>query len=255
MAVTYTVGQVARFAGVTVRTLHHYDAIGLLTPSGRSTAGYRTYVDDDLERLQRILAYRELELPLGSIAQLLAADGDPRHHLHRQLELVTARIARLRQLATTLERTMEAHRLGINLTPDELLEVFGDTDPAEHADEAERRWADTDAWRESHRRTATIGKDDWLRIKDESSTNIDAFAAAMADGAPADGDRAMALAEAAREHISRWFYDCDHEMHRHLGVMYVSDPRFTATYDRVAPGLARYVRDAIMANADRVAAR
>src|SRR6478672_13642418 len=92
---TWTVGQVADLFGVTVRTLHHYDEIGLLVPSGRSRAGYRLYTDGDLERLQQVVVYRRLELPLDQIASLLDGDEDPDVHLRRQRDAVMQRLDEL----------------------------------------------------------------------------------------------------------------------------------------------------------------
>jgi DNA-binding transcriptional MerR regulator len=250
--VGYSVGQVAGFAGVTVRTLHHYDAIGLLGPSGRSRAGHRRYEDSDLDRLQQILFYRELGFPLEEVAVLLDDPGtDPVAHLRRQHGLLTGRIARLRQMAAAVERAMEASRMGINLTPGEKFEVFGDHDPEQYAEEAERRWGDTDAYRQSARRSASYTKEDWKRIIAEGEAVNRGLAEAMEQGLPADSERAMDLAEEHRGWIGRNHYDCSYEMQRCLGQMYVADERFTATYDAVRPGLAAYLRDAIEANADR----
>lgn len=151
----YPVGQVAGFAGVTVRTLHHYDEIGLLVPSGRSHAGHRRYNDADLDRLQQILFYRELGFPLDEVAALLDdPDTDPRAHLRRQHELLTDRIEKLQKMAAAVEHAMEARTMGINLTPEEKFEVFGDKDPQAHAEEAERRGGGTEAYAESQRRAA-----------------------------------------------------------------------------------------------------
>jgi DNA-binding transcriptional MerR regulator len=241
-----TVGAVARVAGVTVRTLHHYDAVGLVGPSGRTHAGYRLYAPADLDRLHAVLAYRELGFGLDEIAALLAGDGDPLTHLRRQHQLVTTRIDHLTRLLGALEKTMEAQMSGLNLTPEERFEVFGDHDPEEHADEARDRWGDTDAYRTSQRRTASYSKDDWLRIKAEAQGLLDRFAEAQADGVPAQDPRATDVARDHRAHITRWFYDCTPEIHRGLAQMYVDDERFTAYYEQRAPGLARYVHDAIM---------
>ena len=93
-AVAYTVGQVAQELGVTVRTLHHYDRIGLLVPSERSTSGYRLYTDADLERLAHIVVYRRLEMPLDEIARVLES-GDASTHLRRQRDAVIARLGEL----------------------------------------------------------------------------------------------------------------------------------------------------------------
>lgn len=249
----YTVGEVARLSHISVRTLHHYDGIGLLTPSGRSAAGYRLYSDPDLRRLQQILFYRELEFGLDEIAEILT---DPTtgtdDHLRRQHRLVRDRQARNQALLAAIEKEMEARRMGISLTPEEQFEIFGTTKMDEHAEEAEARWGETDAWKESARRTATYTKEDWIAIKAEADASIAGFAAALQTGEPADGTTAMDLAEEHRQHMIRWFFDCSHEMQRGIADLYISDPRYTETYDRIAVGLSQYVHDAVHANADRV---
>ncbi|MFF4578288.1 MerR family transcriptional regulator [Streptomyces sp. NPDC001389] len=250
----YSVGQVAGFAGVTVRTLHHYDEIGLLSPSGRSGAGHRRYDDADLDRLQRILFYRELGFPLDEVAVLLDdPDSDPREHLRRQHALLTERIARLQQMATAVEHAMEAKKMGIDLTPEERFEVFGDKDPEQYAEEAERRWGGTEAYAESQRRAAAYTKEDWQRIQDEVADWGSRYAALVAAGAPADGDAAMDMAEEHRQHICDRYYDCPYEMHVCLGDMYVADERFKAFYDGMGEGVAEHLRDSITANAVRKA--
>ncbi|MEV8066026.1 MerR family transcriptional regulator [Streptomyces sp. NPDC085995] len=249
---SYSVGQVAGFAGVTVRTLHHYDEIGLLVPGGRSHAGHRRYDDADLERLQRILFYRELGFPLDEVAALLDdPDADPRAHLRRRHELLTARIDKLRRMAAAVEQAMEARRMGIDLTPEERFEVFGDKDPEQYAEEAERRWGGTEAYAESQRRAARYTKEDWKRIKAEVDGWGQRYAAVVAAGEPPAGEAAMDLAEEHRRHIGTYYFACPYEMHRCLGEMYVADERFKAFYDSLRPGLAEHLKDAILANAAR----
>ncbi|MFK0100924.1 MULTISPECIES: MerR family transcriptional regulator [unclassified Streptomyces] len=248
----HSVGQVAGFAGVTVRTLHHYDTIGLLSPGGRSHAGHRRYDDADLDRLQQILFYRELGFPLDEIADLLDdPDADPREHLRRQHALLTHRIEELQRMAAAVETAMEARRMGINLTPEEKFEVFGDKDPDQYAEEAERRWGGTDTYAESQRRAARYTKEDWQRIKAEVASWGERYDALMEAGEPAGGERATDLAEEHRLHICAWYYECTYEIHRGLGEMYVADPQFKAFYDAMRPGLAEHLRDAIEANARR----
>jgi DNA-binding transcriptional MerR regulator len=250
---SYSVGQVAALAGVTVRTLHHYDEIGLLTPGNRTSAGYRRYGDADLQRLQEIMLYRELGFSLDTITDLvLDPHADTAAHLRRQHELLVERLARVQRMVEAVEKAMEAHAMGISLTPEERFEVFGDFDPGTHADEAQERWGESDAFKQSARRAAAYTKDDWLAIKAEADDVTREYADAMASGASTDSSVAMDAAERHRQHIGRWFYDCSYDMHRGLGDMYVADPRFTATYDEVAPGLAVFVRDAITANASRL---
>jgi DNA-binding transcriptional MerR regulator len=247
---TYSVGDLARLSGVTVRTLHHYDRIGLLVPTGRSAAGYREYSADDAERLGQVLAYRDCGLELAEIATLLAAEGDGRtDHLRRLLELLDQRMARLAEQRRVLAASVEASEMGISLNPEEMLEVFGEHDPTQHAQEARERWGETDAYQESHRRTSSYTKQDWQRMGEQSAAIEAELAACLVAGEPADGPRAKAAAEAHRRHIDEWFYPCSHEMQVVLADMYVQDPRFRAHYDDVEPGLADYVRDAVVANA------
>ncbi len=134
-----TVSEVSRLAGVSVRALHHYDEIGLLLPSARTEAGYRLYSREDLDRLQEILLFRELEIPLDDIAVLLAGGAfDRRAALELQREMLTQKIARTEALITSVERAINAERTGVRMTKEETFEVFGDFDPAEYEDEVKR---------------------------------------------------------------------------------------------------------------------
>jgi DNA-binding transcriptional MerR regulator len=248
--VDVNVGQVAAAAGVSVRTLHHWDAVGLLVPSGRTAAGYRTYAPADLERLQQVLTYRALEFSLDDVRRLLDDPAvDALAHLRRQQELLADRIARLQSVAALVSRAVEARSMGIELDPHDLREVFGDEAPTQHAEEVRERWGDTDAYAQSHARTSAYSKQDWLEVKAEVEDVERRFAEALAAGVPADDPSVTAIAEDHRQHISRRFYDCSAEMHAALADMYVADERFAAHYDRRAAGLAQYVHDAVKANA------
>ena len=249
---TWTVGQVAERSGVTVRTLHHYDEIGLLRPSRRSASGYRLYTDEDLVRLQHVVVYRRLGFSLEEVAVLLDdPDADVAGHLRRQRAAVMSRLDELGELVTAIDRALEAEVSGIQLTPAEQRELFGEGYKEEYQEEARERWGDTEAWRQSQQRTPQYTKADWQAMKAEMDDNHGRFVAALQAGEPAGGPAAMDAAEAHRQHITRWFYDCPAEMHACISDMYVSDPRFTKTYEDIAPGLAQYVRDAVHANAER----
>jgi DNA-binding transcriptional MerR regulator len=246
------VGEVAALAGVTVRTLHHYDRIGLLSPSGRTAAGYRQYAAADLDRLHQVLLYRELGFPLEEVATLLDdPSADPEAHLRRQHRLLRDRLERTSAMVEAVEKEMEARAMGIALTPEEKFELFGEGYSEDYEREAEDRWGDSEAWAQSQRRTSAYTKEDWVRIKEEAEDVERRFAEALRSDIPADSTPAMDLAEEHRQHISRWFYDCPPGMHAGLGRMYVEDERFTAHYEDITPGLAQYVSTAVQANAAR----
>src|SRR3954453_12674350 len=193
-AMSWTVGELARLAGVTVRTLHHYDRIGLVRPSDRTAAGYRSYDVRDLDRLQQVLVYRELGFPLEEVATLLDdPDADPAAHLRRQHRLLRDRLDRTQAMVEAVEKEMEAQQMGISLTPEERFELFGEGFSEDYEREAEERWGDTEAWAQSQRRTAAYGKEDWVRIKEEGEAIERRFAEALQGGVPADSEQAMDL--------------------------------------------------------------
>jgi DNA-binding transcriptional MerR regulator len=246
------IGEVAALAHVTVRALHHYDHIGLLRPSGRSEAGYRLYAGEDLERLQTVLLYKELGFGLGEIRALLAEPGfDRREALRAQRAQLARRSERLDAMLSLIDKTLTAMDEGIPMERSDLFEVFGDFDPAEHESEAQARWGETEAFEESARRTRRYAKEDWLQFKAESEAVNEAIAVLLDAGVAADDPQTMDAAERHRLLIDAWFYPCPHEMHEQLGRMYVEDARFTATYEKIRPGMVQYLCDAIAANAAR----
>jgi hypothetical protein len=141
--------------------------------------------------------------------------------------------------------------MGINLTPEEKFEVFGDKNPEQYADEARERWGGTDSYAESQRRAARYTKDDWKRMQAEVADWGERYDSLMAAGEPPTGERAMDMAEEHRQHITKWFYECGFEIHCGLGEMYVADERFKEFYESMRPGLAEHLRGAILANAAR----
>ena len=212
-----TVGAVATLMGVSVRALHHYDRIGLVVPSVRTPAGYRGYTDADIERLHLVLVYRSIGLPLDEIRTLIDnADADVVAHLQRQHALLTEQAGRLK-----------------------------DTIRAVEAAEAEERWGDTDAWKQSQQRTAGLTKDDWARVKADGDALLDALAEAKRAGVVPGSAQADELAARHRVSIEQ-FYDCGDEMHRCLVEMYLADERFTRYYDDVEPGLAQFLHDIVV---------
>lgn len=212
-----TVGAVAALTGVSVRTLHHDDHIGLVVPSVRSRAGYRGYTDAD------------------AVA-----------HLQWQHALLTAQAQRLTDTIAAVEELMDAHRKGIQLSAEEQVEIFGTTAFSdEYAAEAEQRWGDTEAWKQSQQPTARFAKGDWVQVKAEGAALLAALAAAKRAGVRPGSERADALAARHGASIER-FYDCGDDMHRRLVEMYLADERFTRYYDDVAPGLAQFLHDIVV---------
>ncbi|MBO0679822.1 MerR family transcriptional regulator [Mycolicibacterium sp. S2-37] len=244
-----TVGAVAGLTGISVRTLHHYDHIGLVVPSVRTAAGYRGYTDADIERLHLVLVYRSVGLPLDEIRTLLDdPHADVGAHLQRQLGVLRAHAETLSHTITAVEKLMNAHRNGIALTAEEQVEIFGTTAfGEEYAAEAQQRWGDTDAWRQSRHRTARMTKQDWLAVKAEGDALLADLAAAKRSGVAPGSPAAGQLAGRHRASIER-FYDCDDEMALCLVQMYLADERFTRYYDDVEPGLAQYLHDIVVAD-------
>ena len=242
-----TVGALATLTGVSVRTLHHYDHVGLVVPSVRTPAGYRGDTDADIERLHLVLVYRSVGLPLDEIRALLDdTDADVVAHLLRQHALLTEQADRLQDTIKAVEKLMNAHRKGIQLSAEEQVQIFGTTAFSdEYAAEAEERWGDTDAWKQSQQRTAGFTKDDWARIKAEGDALLDALAEGKRAGVKPGSAQADELAARHRASIER-FYDCGDDMHRCLVEMYLADDRFTRYYDNVEPGLAQFVHDIVV---------
>ncbi|HEX5108711.1 MAG TPA: MerR family transcriptional regulator [Vicinamibacterales bacterium] len=249
---TYQVKDVARLARVSVRTLHHYDAIGLLVPTARTAAGYRLYTDSDLLRLQQILIGRELGLPLEEIRRSLE---DPR--FDRKTALLEQR-ERLNQHARQAEAIIRAIDLALaeldgrrrkgELKMEELFQGFN---PSEYEEEARRRWGASDAFAEAQQRTGRYTPDDWKTVAIEQAAVYDAAYAALKAGKSPSDSTVMDIAERHRMSIDRWFYPCSHGMHRGLASMYESDERFRKSIDKHGEGLTPFLADAIRANAAR----
>jgi DNA-binding transcriptional MerR regulator len=242
----YTVGELAKLTGVTVRALHHYDEIGLVRPSRRSAAGYREYDEADVLRLQQVLVYRELGLPLDDIATVLDdPDFDRVRALRQHREVLLGKRARLDALLAAIDAAIRIKEE--TMTNDQVKSLFDGFSPEVYDAEARERWGDTESYKESARRTKRYGKAEWQTIRDEADAIYARLAELMKLGAAPTDARVQEQIEAHRAHIDRWFYPCSHQMHVGLGELYVADPRFTANLDKLGAGFARYLRDAIAA--------
>ena len=165
-----TVGQTAALVGVSVRTLHHWDEIGLVVPSARSWAGYRLYGPDDVARIHRVLVYRETGMRLAEVARVLDDPGaDAEAHLVRQRELLRARIAHLTRMLRAVDTMMERNSMGEHLTPQQQAEILGVGWNPAWQEEAEERWGGTDEWAQSAARKDAMTREDWARVAKEAS--------------------------------------------------------------------------------------
>jgi len=244
-----SVGAAADLIGVTVRTLHHWDEIGLATPSRRSAAGYRQYTEEDLERLDRIVAYRETGLGLDAVRRVLDDRAtDAAAILRRQREQLAERIEDLQRLDQRLERMTDAHERGILLDDEEQAEIFGgDWDP-QGPQQARSLWGGTDQWAQFAERSAHRTPGQWRVLSGEMSALQQELGDAMADGVAPGSPEADALVERHRELFSN-FFTLTREMQVCLGRMFESDQGFAAHYDSVRPGLASWFRRIIDASA------
>lgn len=247
-----TVGQVAARFGVTVRTLHHYDAIGLVRPSERGWNGYRLYTPADVQRLARVVLLRRLEMPLADIAEALDEPAVLAALLVEHREAVMARRDELDALVDAIDTalTSEATMSKYQISSAEMKEIFGTGYDEAYDVEAHQRWGGTEEFAESRRRAKSYDKATWHRIKAESDEVLAAFATAMRDGAAPGSAQADAAVQAHRDQIERWFNPVPLPMLRGMGAMYSTDPRFAQTYDDVEPGLAAYVTEVVAAYCD-----
>lgn len=243
-----TVGRAAALVGVSVKTLHHWDAVGLVRPSERTAAGYRVYSGDDVARVHRVLVYRELGFPLAEIGRILDDPAvDAAAHLRRQRSLLAARITHLETMVGAVDRMLEASGRGMRLTPEEQVAIFGDDwDPA-RVEEAEARWGGTAQWAQYAERAAAMTPEDWKQVAATTEElNADLAAARRARVTPGS-EAANTLAERHRALLSTYF-DCTHAMHACIGRMFADDPGFAAYFDGLAPGMTGWLRDVIFAN-------
>lgn len=242
----YTVKGAADMAGVSIRTLHHYDDIGLLKPAQVSPSGYRLYSDADLEHLQQILFFRELGFKLSEIREIMGRRGfDRKRALLNHRELLLQRRSRLDRLIATVDRTLKGMERGNEMTG----EMFDGFQPHEYEEEARRRWGGTREYEESARRTKQYTKADWAAIQQEGQ-EITLGLASLMDRDPADPEVQQWVGK-HHQMINDRFYTCSLQVYRGLGDLYVQDERFTANYEKVKPGLAAFMRAAMHVYCDR----
>lgn len=245
----YTVRQVARLAQVSVRTLHHYDAIGLLPPTRVGENGYRYYDDDALLRLQQILLYREIGLPLAQIRDILSDPAfDLPAALRAQRTVLHDSRERLAELIDTIDRTLEVLAGEADMNEKDLFQGFTPEQQAEYEREARLTYG-PELVNESSRRWKSYTAEEQQRIMGEWGAINRALAAQMEQHAPASDPAVQAVIRRWHEQIRR-FYEPTHEIMRGLADGYVEDERFRQNYEAVADGLAEYMRAAVLEYVD-----
>lgn len=245
----YTVKTLANLAGITVRTLHHYDAIGLLKPAVHPSNGYRLYGDAEVKRLQQILFFRELEFSLEDIKRIMDSPSyDEKQALSEQKKLLELKKDRLEQLLAAIDTEIHS-KGGVTMNDTTNVAVFNDALFKAYKEEAKQRWGQTDAWKQSQERTKHWTKKDYQRIAERNDAWAKSMATLFRSGAGIDSNEVQSMIEEHYEGL-RTFYDPSYEMYRGLGQLYVDDARFTAFYDKYKKGLALFVRDAMVRYAD-----
>ncbi|HEX3010690.1 MAG TPA: MerR family transcriptional regulator [Syntrophomonadaceae bacterium] len=246
----YSVSKIARLAGISIRTLRYYDKIGLLSPTARTPAGYRIYIQDDVEKLQQILFYKELGFPLAQIKEILDdLSFDRRNALKQHIRSLETKARYYEQLAQLARETLINLEGEMRMDNEALFKGF-DYDQMlkeqeKYERETEERWGHTDAYKESRKKTAGYKKEDWEKINRLQMQNLKDLCDLYKNGAAFDSPEVQETVSRARKLITDNFYECSLEIFSGLGQMYVSDERFTAYYEKFAPGLATYYNDAI----------
>ncbi len=239
----YTVKQLARIAGVSPRALHYYHQIGLLPPDSVGRNGYRYYGTAALLRLQQILFFKELDFSLSDIKQILdRKDFDLVQALLAHRQALGQRAQRLERLVGTIDATIAQIQGGNEMEPKKLFAEFSEEQQKEYDAEAKRRWGNTDAYKESQKRWGSYTVEDKKRIGLEGEAVYRDMVAAMPLG-PAS-PQAQSCVARWRQHL-RYFYEPSDEMLLGLADMYNDDPAFAATFMRIHPDLASFMRQAI----------
>ena len=227
----------AEFTGVSVRTLHYYDEIGLLTPAfvDRST-GYRFYDEKSLLRMQEILFYRELDFSLKSIGEILSSpDYDKNKALKEQKHLLTLKKERLERLISAIDGAVKGENI---------MKAFDNREFEKYRAEAKEKWGKTDAYEEHAERTKNYSKQKWNDLAEGMDHIMTEFAACMRKGEMPDSAGVQSLVKMLQDHITENYYICTNEILAGLGQMYPADERFKKNIDKHADGTAVFICEA-----------
>ena len=228
----------AKLTGVSVRTLHYYDEIGLLRPASVDrSSGYRFYDESSLLRMQEILFFRELDFPLKQIAELLSSpDHDTRQSLEAQKQLLTLKKERLERLIASIDDAMKGENV---------MKAFDNSEYEAYKAEAQKRWGNTEAYREYTEKSKDRTKQDQNALAAEMDGIMAEFAACKQSGKTPASREAQALVRKLQAHITAHYYQCTDAILCSLGQMYVADERFRSNIDRHGEGTAAFSSEAI----------
>ena len=228
----------AEFTGVSVRTLHYYDEIGLLKPACvDELTGYRFYDEGSLLRMQEILFYRELDFSLKSIGEILSSPNyDKEKALYEQKKLLILKKERLERLISAIDGEMKGE-----LT----MKAFDNSEFENYKKEVKEKWGNTDAYKEYSDKTKNYSKNNWQNMTDGLNGILAEFALCMKNGNEPDSVEAQNLVKMLQNHITETCYNCTNEILAGLGQMYVGDGRFKNNIDKHADGTASFICKAI----------
>ena len=245
---TYTIKEISNLAGVTTRTLRYYDEIGLLHPSEQGDTGYRYYDHDCLMRLQHILFYRELVMPLRDIQRMMShPDFNPLRALENHRLSLHSRLKRLHRLIDTVDQTIAAIQGGRDMADEALFHGFDET---QYEEETRERWGHTPQYAESQKKWASYSKEQKESIKAEGGRLTIRMVGQDPHISPDDPDVQAAIGE-YHAYLNQYFYTCEVDFLRGLADMWVEDPRFAINYERIREGGAAFVREAVHIYCDR----
>ena len=236
------INEFAQLTGVSVRTLHYYDEIGLLKPAFVDEQnGYRFYDENSLERMQEILFYRELDFELKSISEILSSpDYDKKKALAEQRKLLVLKKERLERIIDALDGVEKGK---VTMTAFDNSDY--ETARKQYETEAKERWGATDAYKEHAEKTANYTAEKWQEVNDGLNTVLAKFSECMQNGNTADSVEAQKLVKELQNYITENYYTCTNEILAGLGKMYVADERFKNNIDKHADGTAEFISEAI----------
>lgn len=241
---TYTIHKLAKLAGVSVRTLHHYDHIGILQPVRNSTNGYRIYNESSVVRLQQILFFKELDFTLEEIHRILESpEYDRVQALEEQKRLIMLKKDRLEGLVQTIDTMISRLKGGEPMDTNTIFDSLSDEQIEDYKKEAKARWGSTDMYKKSVERSHNWSKEDIKRVQREWTVLLTAVADTMDEGIRSDATQKAI--DDIYKHLHT-FYEPNLDMFEGLGKMYVDDDRFRKTFEKIKSGLAEYVRDAVV---------